>query len=92
MEAVDRISNLPESLIHQVMSYLSQRDAARISAVSKKFKDAWYSFPIVNYDISDWIFNSYRNHHNRRTKQAEILKRCSLFSPISIKRYQLAPV
>ncbi|KAF5745997.1 S-adenosyl-L-methionine-dependent methyltransferases superfamily protein isoform 1 [Tripterygium wilfordii] len=75
MAAVDRISHLPEPLIHHVMSYLPRRDAARISAVSHKFKDSWYSFPIVDYDIRDWKINTHSNQLDRGTSGAEIFNK-----------------
>nr|XP_048322681.1 uncharacterized protein LOC107406269 [Ziziphus jujuba var. spinosa] len=45
-------SNLPESIIHQVMSYLTSKDAIRTSILSKTFHSSWCTFliPIIDFD------------------------------------------
>ncbi|KAH7514858.1 hypothetical protein FEM48_Zijuj11G0135100 [Ziziphus jujuba var. spinosa] len=45
------MSDLPESIIHHIMSFLSALDAIRISVLSKKFFCIWISFPILVFNF-----------------------------------------
>lgn len=46
--AVDRLSDLPENLIHEIMSFLSPAEAARMSILSKRLSSAHLSFPLLD--------------------------------------------
>ncbi|CAL5443732.1 unnamed protein product [Camellia sinensis] len=48
--AMDRISELPDSIIHHMMSFLNRSDVARTSVLSKRWHNLWASFPILNFD------------------------------------------
>jgi hypothetical protein len=54
-DAFDRFSNLPESIVHQVMSLLPTKSATRMSALSRNFNSAWCSFPIFDFDDDSYI-------------------------------------
>ncbi|XP_052178165.1 F-box protein At1g60400 isoform X1 [Diospyros lotus] len=53
-EVVDRISNLPQPITHHIMSFLPTKDAARSSVLSKRWRYLWVSFPILDFDQSDF--------------------------------------
>ncbi|PHU15175.1 hypothetical protein BC332_16380 [Capsicum chinense] len=46
----DRISKLPEPILHHIMSFLRAKDAARMSTLSKVSDSAWNSLPYLNFD------------------------------------------
>ena len=48
--AVDRISDLPEFILHHVLSLLSRKEAAKTVLLSKKWNCVWSSFPILDFD------------------------------------------
>lgn len=48
--AMDRISELPTFIIHHLMSYLSAKEVARTSVLSKKWNQLYVSFPILDFD------------------------------------------
>ncbi|KAJ4718101.1 F-box/LRR-repeat protein [Melia azedarach] len=52
MDGVDRISELPPFIVHLIMSYLSPKEVAQTSVLSKSWNQLWSSFPIVNLDES----------------------------------------
>ncbi|XP_031249312.1 FBD-associated F-box protein At1g66310-like [Pistacia vera] len=51
------ISDLPEHIIHNVLSLLSTKDAARTTVLSKRFRLAWTSFPIIDLDFTEFRNN-----------------------------------
>ncbi|KAJ4847223.1 hypothetical protein Tsubulata_010685 [Turnera subulata] len=48
--ATDRFSELPEPLVHQIMHSLPFEEAARMSLLSRVFKMAWNTFPVVCFN------------------------------------------
>ncbi|KAK0579350.1 hypothetical protein LWI29_024971 [Acer saccharum] len=47
---VDQISELPDFIIHHIMSYLSTKEAVRTCVLSKKWNHLRTSFPILDFD------------------------------------------
>ncbi|KAF3651140.1 hypothetical protein FXO37_18154 [Capsicum annuum] len=45
----DRISKLPEPILHHILSFLHAKDAARMSTLSKVWDSAWNSLPYLNF-------------------------------------------
>lgn len=52
-EAVDRISELPDALIHHILSFLTTIDVVRMSILSRHWKYMWYSIPAVHFSDTD---------------------------------------
>ncbi|KAL5757862.1 hypothetical protein ACOSP7_020473 [Xanthoceras sorbifolium] len=46
---MDRISNLPDFIAHHIMSYLSAKEVARTSILSKRWKYLQTSFPVLDF-------------------------------------------
>ncbi|GMN69657.1 hypothetical protein TIFTF001_038704 [Ficus carica] len=46
IEEMDRISNLPDFILHRILSFLPRRYAVRTSVLSKQWSSVWDSFPI----------------------------------------------
>lgn len=50
-ESKDQITQLPEHIIHYILSLLrSTKEAARTSILSKRWRQTWNSFPILTFD------------------------------------------
>ena len=50
VEAFDRFSNLPDLIIHHIMSFLPPNDSTRVSFLSKKLGSVCRSYPILDFD------------------------------------------
>ena len=50
VEAFDRFSNLPDLIIHHIMSFLPPNDSTRVSFLSKKLGSVYRSYPILDFD------------------------------------------
>ena len=48
--AMDRISELPEVIIHHILSFLSTKAVAKTSLLSKRWKSLTISYPILDFD------------------------------------------
>ncbi|KAI3923257.1 hypothetical protein MKW92_009044, partial [Papaver armeniacum] len=48
-ESMDRISNLPESLLHHIICFLEIKDGARTSVLSKRWNSVWTSIPTLRF-------------------------------------------
>ncbi|XP_074281994.1 F-box/LRR-repeat protein At3g03360-like isoform X2 [Silene latifolia] len=53
---IDRISELPEFILHTILSMLDTEEAGRASVLSKRWYDAWSSIPVLNFHY----FQKYR--------------------------------
>ncbi|KAK2987666.1 hypothetical protein RJ640_027918 [Escallonia rubra] len=47
---VDRISGLPEPIMHHIMSSLPTEDATHVSILSHNCRNLWKSYPILDFD------------------------------------------
>ncbi|XP_026408576.1 F-box/LRR-repeat protein At4g14103-like isoform X1 [Papaver somniferum] len=45
----DRISNLPDSIIYHILSFIYTEDAAKFSVLSKRWRSIWKSLPVLNF-------------------------------------------
>ncbi|KAJ9549281.1 LOW QUALITY PROTEIN: hypothetical protein OSB04_021824 [Centaurea solstitialis] len=52
---MDRISDLPDPIVHHIMSFLTTLDITKISILSKRFFFLWSSFPAIDFDQSTFI-------------------------------------
>ncbi|KAJ9536311.1 hypothetical protein OSB04_un000520, partial [Centaurea solstitialis] len=73
-EKEDRISNLPDDIVHRILSFLDMKHAIQTSTLSKKWKRVWTSMSHLN--LSNQTFGTFpqfskfvrkalsrRNHH-----------------------------
>lgn len=52
---IDRISDLPEFILHEILSNLPRKDGARTSVVSKRWNRVWLSFSILDFDQNTYL-------------------------------------
>ncbi|XP_066326078.1 F-box/LRR-repeat protein At3g58900-like [Miscanthus floridulus] len=55
MDAGDRISDLPDELLHHAMSFLLARDVVRTCVLSTRWRHLWVSMPYLSIDTGDFI-------------------------------------
>ncbi|KAL3635001.1 hypothetical protein CASFOL_022055 [Castilleja foliolosa] len=53
----DRLSQLPQPILHHILSLLSQRDAVRTSVLSKSWRSLWHGRLNVEFRDRDHCFN-----------------------------------
>ncbi|XP_048232406.1 putative F-box/FBD/LRR-repeat protein At4g03220 [Ricinus communis] len=46
---IDRISDLPDPILHHILFLLSVKSIARTSTLSKRWRSVWYSFPDLDF-------------------------------------------
>jgi hypothetical protein len=66
--AADRLGDLPDGLLHTIMSFLPAPQVVRTSVLSRRWRDLWRSTPCINIEESEfWATNgSWSNVHERQ--------------------------
>nr|GFA92774.1 F-box domain, cyclin-like protein [Tanacetum cinerariifolium] len=55
----DRISNLPDDIIHRILSFLDIKHAIQTSQLSRRWKHVWTSMQHLSFN-SRWFRNVHR--------------------------------
>uniref|UniRef100_A0ACD5UVR3 Uncharacterized protein n=1 Tax=Avena sativa TaxID=4498 RepID=A0ACD5UVR3_AVESA len=50
----DRLSDLPDGLIHKIMSFLKAREAVQTCVLSRRWEDLWCSMPFLTIDEQEF--------------------------------------
>ncbi|TMW87908.1 hypothetical protein EJD97_019295 [Solanum chilense] len=53
-EGIDRISYLPDDILHNILSYLYIFDVVQLSILSKRWNYIWRTMPYLNFDINSF--------------------------------------
>ncbi|KAK1646765.1 hypothetical protein QYE76_064570 [Lolium multiflorum] len=63
--AVDRLGDLPDALLHVILSFLPAVQVVRTSVLSRRWRDLWRSTPCINIDDAepDFLTSTRRNRH-----------------------------
>ncbi|XP_075665365.1 putative F-box/FBD/LRR-repeat protein At5g56810 [Castanea sativa] len=56
VDALDRISQLPEHIIHHILFLMPHKDAARTTVLSKSWKQVWNSLPRYDFKFCDGTY------------------------------------
>ncbi|CAI9093481.1 OLC1v1028986C1 [Oldenlandia corymbosa var. corymbosa] len=66
---VDRISNLPDSILSHILSFLPTKDVVATGVLSKRWSLLWTSVPSLDFDDNGWHFKKsgmrFMNYVNR---------------------------
>lgn len=81
----DRISLLPDELLHHILSFLSIQAAIKTCLLSKRWKPLWTSIPTLTFDYASYSLKSIHNNDSKRSSFRHfILRVLSRRSPLSI--------
>ncbi|KAJ0431823.1 putative F-box domain, leucine-rich repeat domain superfamily, F-box-like domain superfamily [Helianthus annuus] len=62
----DRLSSLPDDLIHKILSFCSIKDAIGTSVLSSRWEYVWTSMPYLSFSSEDFdtlpAFSKFVNH------------------------------
>lgn len=91
---IDRISSLPEDIIHHVMSFLSTVEVTQTSVLSKRFNSIWSTFPVIDFDEYSFLIGTPSIDLRDQSKIDEFLNFVDNSlqhrrSNISLKRFRL---
>ncbi|XP_047070099.1 MEIOTIC F-BOX protein MOF-like [Lolium rigidum] len=53
--ADDRLSDLPDGLLHTIMSFLTAREAVQMGLLSRRWEGLWCSMPCINIDEQEFL-------------------------------------
>lgn len=75
----DRISNLPEELIHHIMSFSDVSSAVQTSVLSKRWKFIWTTLPFLNFIKDGYLstpfgFNFVQKFFHYRNCESQVSK------------------
>jgi hypothetical protein len=89
MDAADRISQLPEHIIHHILSLLSTPEVVRLSVLSKTWHRVFNSFPISEFSSSSFLVeNSDRSLEFATFVYNSLLRQCRKYR--SIPKFQFS--
>ncbi|KAK3219834.1 hypothetical protein Dsin_013804 [Dipteronia sinensis] len=82
--SMDRFSELPDYIIHQIMSYLPTEESAQTSILSKRWKGLYASYPILDFPDFYTGFSSgkYRTNKFIEFVDASFLRFCQQKLPM----------
>ncbi|KAL3509591.1 hypothetical protein ACH5RR_028992 [Cinchona calisaya] len=79
----DRITDLPDAILHQILFLLPIRSIAQTSILSKSWRQIWYTFPDLDFTsigvIADAPNNNSSNDSNARKKLHSLLAKSAEF-------------
>ncbi|KAH0687866.1 hypothetical protein KY285_018463 [Solanum tuberosum] len=56
---IDRISSLPDDVLHNILSYLFIFDVVQLSVLSKRWRYVWTTMPYLHFDIDQFYPQRY---------------------------------
>ncbi|KAL1803205.1 hypothetical protein ACET3Z_031852 [Daucus carota] len=93
----DRISRLPDDLIHKILSFLDAKEAVQTTCLSKRWKPVWTTLPFLNFgryhnsspkNISNFICNVLRNrNHQSHVFSLNFRVNCKDVSPNLLEKF-----
>jgi hypothetical protein len=66
--AGDRLSDLPDGLLHTIMSFLPAPQVVQTSVLSRRWRDLWRSTPCISIEQRDFRITAGSQRHEREEK------------------------
>ncbi|KAM6572743.1 hypothetical protein CsatA_016823 [Cannabis sativa] len=76
---IDRISELPDALIHHILTLLPTKTVAQTSLLSKRWRSLWYTFPDLDFDFT----NSHHFSPSQHFTQSSIYSRQAYYDGLT---------
>ncbi|KAM0888424.1 hypothetical protein ACQ4PT_028371 [Festuca glaucescens] len=70
-DADDRLSALPDGVLHAILSFLPARQLVQTSVLSRRWKNLWCSTPCINIDEREFDIGSGRNVQAKKWSKLE---------------------
>ncbi|KAI3891096.1 hypothetical protein MKW98_007401, partial [Papaver atlanticum] len=70
---IDRLSNIPESLIHGIFSFMDMRSVVQTSVLSRRWRNLWSSSPILTFSF-EMFTHGFKNIHSNRNHYQKFVK------------------
>ncbi|KAM0916663.1 hypothetical protein ACQ4PT_010015 [Festuca glaucescens] len=86
VQAEDRLSALPDALIHAIMSFLKAHQVVQTCVLAKRWMHLWRSVPNLDIDLPE--FNSKMTEHDRAAKEARYAKFVDFADYLMVHRHQ----
>ncbi|XP_062008481.1 putative F-box/FBD/LRR-repeat protein At4g03220 [Rosa rugosa] len=64
--SADRISDLPDDILHVILSFLPFKSVGQTAILSRRWNDVWSSYPII--DFYEIFTGSEADHHQTKTR------------------------
>ncbi|WOH14819.1 hypothetical protein DCAR_0934342 [Daucus carota subsp. sativus] len=75
----DRISSLPDELIHHILSFTDAKEAVQTSVLSNRWKSLWITLPFLNF--GEYRYSSSKNNTkfirhvlSNRNRQSDLIE------------------
>ncbi|XP_071905366.1 F-box protein At4g22280-like isoform X1 [Coffea arabica] len=91
-EGKDRISSLPDCILHYILSFLPTKEAVATGILARRWKDLWTAVPILDFDDSK-LYSSHVNYWYPAeiTRFMNFVERVLLLRDVSnIERFRLS--
>ncbi|XP_078168779.1 FBD-associated F-box protein At5g60610-like [Carex rostrata] len=79
---IDRISDMPDSLLTQILSLLTTKEAVRTCILSKRWKDHWTSTDTLDFDFGGRNFGDF-DRENKFLRFINVVLNRRGFSPLN---------
>ncbi|KAL6629483.1 hypothetical protein ACP70R_029248 [Stipagrostis hirtigluma subsp. patula] len=91
VSASDRLSTLPDCVLHIVLSFLPARHAVQTSVLSWRWRDLWCSMPCINIDEREFEVGGYRQIKEEWDKFEDFTTNQLLFhsNSVSLDRFRI---
>ncbi|KAL4626305.1 hypothetical protein ACB092_05G086700 [Castanea dentata] len=86
---VDRISNLPDSLICHILSFLPSKQSVATSTLSTRWKPLWTMVPALDFEDTEKPNQRYHGNNNRMTFIHFVCGVLAVRKPVPLKKFRL---
>ncbi|CAN1228752.1 Putative FBD-associated F-box protein At5g53640 [Linum perenne] len=93
-EEEDRISSLPDEILHSILCYLpTSKEAARTSALSRRWENLWRSYPVIEYNSTTIVgFQKFGDATMKRFSRDKLLRIEALKLTLKVDHYAFAAI